>query len=110
MKWKLWLDDTRDLPHGYDDEWIIARDPQTVMTHIKVYGYPVEVSLDHDLGLVIDGYDVAEYLVMLDIYKGTMPPDFKYASHSSNPTWHDRIEGLFANYLQQKAERKNQDD
>lgn len=56
MTWKLFLDDLRAPPNG---TWVVARSVAAAVEHTRIYGPPLEMSLDHDLG---DGHDAPEYL------------------------------------------------
>jgi hypothetical protein len=80
---RLWLDDIRPMPAGYNSHAITAQDAIAVLQ-----GGSVEaISLDHDLGSELgagDGYQVAKYIEE-HAYSGDLKriPDIKI--HSANP-------------------------
>lgn len=78
---KLWLDDVRPLPEGFDMQ------VQTAEAAIALLatGQVQSISLDHDLGAAEagTGYDVALYIEAA-AYQGTLPP-LRWALHSANP-------------------------
>lgn len=55
---KLWLDDVRPMPMGYD---VLAKTADEAIEYLKT-GQVTEISLDHDLGLDKSGYDVAKWI------------------------------------------------
>lgn len=110
MTWNLFLDDER-FPPDDGKEWHIARNHQEVISLVDRLGFPSYVSFDHDLGDFIpngDGYQVAKYLVDLDLYtRYKMPENFDYYVHSQNPIGKANIEGYLDGYIrvrQQSAE------
>lgn len=76
---KLYLDDVRDLPHDYD---VLVRDAQTCIDLLKT-GLITHVSLDHDLGTEMTGYDVAKFLEQAAFEKRI--PQLTWNVHSANP-------------------------
>lgn len=55
---KLWLDDVRSMPAGYD---VWAKTADEAIEYLKT-GQVTEISFDHDLGLDKSGYDVAKWI------------------------------------------------
>lgn len=90
---KLWLDDIRPAPPGYD---IIAKTANEAITHL-VTGKITEMSFDHDLGDLMagTGYTVARWLE-LAAYTCTIPR-IKWAIHSANPVGRKNIEVALIN-------------
>jgi len=86
---KLWVDDIRPAPEG----WELADDFFKAKVALIMQEYD-EVSLDHDLGIFIDGkeytgYDVALFLLDRAIDGKYIPP--KITSHSANPIGRKKI-------------------
>lgn len=87
---KVWLDDLRPMPEGYDihvataDAAIAALKTKTV----------TQISLDHDLGDETEincgtGYDVAKYIEEAAFFKEI--PRLEVAIHSANPVGRDKM-------------------
>ena len=79
---KLWLDDERPMPPGYDVHVKTARE---AIIFIKKHDV-TEVSLDHDLGPIENcgtGYDVACFIEEQVVYEDKAPP--KWNLHTANP-------------------------
>lgn len=96
---KIYLDDIRDLP---DETWTLARTYQEAVQLVEQYGFPDEVSFDHDLGLMdypLTGMDFAHFLIDLDLDSGSMPGHFSFKVHSANPTGAENIRSLMAGYM-----------
>lgn len=77
ITYNLFLDDIRDPP---DNTFVVARSSEHAITLIKMVGYPVFMSLDHDLS----GEDTTMVFLkwLSDHYYDA---DIKYVVHSSNP-------------------------
>jgi len=104
----LWLDDIRIPPSHYHDsgEWRIAKSYNEAVFAVFKYGFPQEVSLDHDLGGGSDvktGYDFAKWLIEYDHETGKMPKDFRYHCHSANPVGRKNILELLEAYINAKG-------
>jgi len=77
---KLWLDDLRKMPEGYDLHVKTASEAIRALIQHSVE----EISLDHDLGLRGGtGYHVALYIEEEAFYGNLRP--LKWHLHSSNP-------------------------
>ena len=84
---KIWLDDERPMPAGFD-------------CHVKTAAGAIEllaaggvtaISLDHDLGDDVGtGYDVACYIEQ-GAYDGTLSP-VEVTIHSANPVGRERMQ------------------
>jgi hypothetical protein len=109
---KLYLDDLRD-PKG--EGFIVVRSYDDAVKYCIENGCPDEVSLDHDLGMILvgksiktgdyeapSGFDFAKWLVDTDIDLDGffIPTNFKWNVHSANPTGAANIAGLLKNYLE----------
>jgi hypothetical protein len=82
---RLWLDDERTMPPGFDLRVVNSTQALCVLRKGKVSF----ISFDHDLGAGPTGYDVACELERL-AYRGELkPPEF--AVHSANPVGAQRI-------------------
>ena len=85
MTYKLFLDDLR-APPGPD--WVVVRSVAAASEYLKHYGLPLEMSLDHDLG--VEGQDAPEFMklvidMFLDGAIGREVLDVKLHVHSANP-------------------------
>jgi hypothetical protein len=107
VKYKLYLDDVRDLP---DDSYSLVRSYEEAINYVKDNGIPSFISFDHDLGVdengepILTGYDFAKWLVEMDmnnVYK--FPEDFFFKVHSANPVGKVNIESYLNNYLNLKS-------
>lgn len=95
---KLFLDDERD---PIDDSWIVFRNVPDLMNFIKKH-IPFEMSLDHDLGTDLTGYDFIKQYVdyCLDNFEYSF---VKIYVHSQNPVGKKNIEEYWKNYLKSKG-------
>lgn len=78
---KIFLDDVRVCPHGYDIQVYTAQEAINLLQ----MGNVTFISLDHDLGPdeAGTGYDVAAYLEKAAYFKEI--PKLHWAIHSANP-------------------------
>lgn len=94
---KIWLDDERVMPQGFDFHAKTAKEAIRCLES----GNVTEISLDHDLGLEAPnttGYFVAQYIEMA-AHNGWIAP-IKWEVHSANPAGRKNIEAAM-----QSAER-----
>lgn len=96
---KLWVDDVRPAPAG----WNLAVNYDEAIKSLSTNQYD-EVSLDHDIasydstGRERTGYDIALWLANRKVALGEyVPPIVK--CHSANPPGRQRIEGVIDRYL-----------
>lgn len=75
---KIWLDDERPMPPEFD-VWL--RTAQSAINVLRVGGI-THISLDHDLGGELTGYDVAKYIEEA-AYNKTLAP-MEVTIHSAN--------------------------
>lgn len=75
---KLYLDDNWNLPAGYD---VLVRDAKSCIDLLKA-GIITHISLDHDLGAEMTGYDVAKFIEKSAFKKSI--PRLKWKVHSTN--------------------------
>ena len=96
----MFLDDIRDpiIENG----WIIVRSFDEAVAVVLEHGYPKYVSFDHDLGEGKSGFDFAKWLVEHDLDTDSMPDNFSFYVHSSNPVGKQNIEGLLRPYIKQR--------
>lgn len=133
MNYNLFLDDFR---HPYDaflitqhvsysrEKWVIVRNYNQFIKHIKKNGLPEIVSFDHDLGdehydichntdltlneyyLTNDremtGYDCAKWLINYCIENKKELPE-TILIHSANPAGKQNIKSLFDSYIKSLA-------
>ena len=84
---KIWLDDERPMPEGYDRHVLTAAEAIAMLKSETV----TEISLDHDLGEAGGtGYDVACFIEE-GAFRGTLSP-IEVNIHSANPVGRDRME------------------
>lgn len=62
MTYRLFLDDERFPPED-DGDWTIARNFDEAVAIVVNHGLPSYMSLDHDLGEDLTGYDFALWIV-----------------------------------------------
>lgn len=98
-KYKLFVDDER-FPPNDGGNWIIVRNIEQTQAAIEQYGFPDFVSFDHDLGdNQATGYDIAHWMVNLDMDGTVIPDDFEFYVHSQNPIGARNIHQLLTSYL-----------
>jgi hypothetical protein len=79
---KLFLDDERAVPN---DTWHRAYTADEAIKFLDQYGpWITHISLDHDLGTKLTGYDVMCYIEGLEP-SGRLNPDVQMTIHSANP-------------------------
>lgn len=85
---KIWLDDERPMPLGFDYH---ARTAHEAIELLEAGGVTT-ISLDHDLGDEQNGtgYDVACYIEQA-AYNGMFAP-IEVTIHSANPVGRDRMQ------------------
>lgn len=88
---KLFLDDER-IPKT--PGWSVVRTATEAIELIRL-GYVTEISLDHDLGTELTGYDVAAFIERSVILGEIRMP--KWNVHSANPVGRDRISQALKN-------------
>ncbi|HLL52191.1 MAG TPA: cyclic-phosphate processing receiver domain-containing protein [Myxococcaceae bacterium] len=84
---RLWIDDVRPMPAGFD---VHARTAREALAHLRSGGV-VHVSFDHDLGATSakTGYDVAEWIER-EAHAGRLRR-LTWAIHSANPVGQKNI-------------------
>jgi len=97
IPWKLFLDDER-FPADDDREWKIARSVGQAKAMIEENGLPYYMTLDHDLGEDLTGYDFVkwfvEHLMNYELeWTGT------FYVHSQNPIGKQNMESYLDSYL-----------
>lgn len=108
--WKLYIDDLRT---PVDESFVIARTLKEAQELVVMYGVPMFISFDHDLGMGDDGeilpsgYDFTKWLVEMDM-EGTImiPRGFDFKVHSQNPVGAKNIAHYLRNYLDFKEKMK----
>lgn len=102
-KLKIYLDDKRPLPDGWD---LLIRNPKYCKDIIKTFNGKIDaISLDHDLGCSVTGYDIAVF-IELGANDGWLHPIPILICHSSNPIGKMRIEMAFTKARQLWLNRK----
>ncbi|RMH10630.1 MAG: hypothetical protein D6698_17460 [Gammaproteobacteria bacterium] len=103
---KIFLDDLR-VP--YDKDFVVARTDHAfkriILDLSDVGGSVSMISFDHDLGEhSMNGYELAHWLIAIDMDHGVLSDDFQFIVHSANPVGRENIERLLTNYLRHKKE------
>ncbi len=97
MRWRLFIDDERD-PAG--NGWVIARTSAAAINAVYMFGIPVEIAFDHDLG---DDDTSRKFVAWLTDYMITnelkFPADFTFSVHSQNPVGVEWIAGTMHNLI-----------
>lgn len=101
MTWKLYLDDLRAPP---DSSWTVARSVEAAWHHIREYGLPVEMSLDHDLGSELS---VDAPVLLHSLTEAYLDGDPRFANvrnirmsvHSANPVGVKNLHGFWNSFL-----------
>lgn len=75
---KIWIDDMRPIPKGYDIHLHSFEEAKNIFQKNKD-GKITIVDFDHDLGEKLTGYDIAKYIVEHNI------PIEGFRVHSMNP-------------------------
>ena len=90
---RIWLDDERPMPEGYD---IHCKTGFNAIITIAANDYKIDfISFDHDLGDGCTGYDVAQYIERL-AYRGTIGR-VGWEVHSANPVGRKNITAAMNN-------------
>lgn len=109
MTWRLFIDDER-FPSSKDYDMIIARSMEEVKNLVSDLGMPSFISFDHDLGSdelgpLPSGYDIARWMVDVDLGGAyQFPDDFDFYVHSQNPIGKRNIEEYLGAYLKFKKD------
>ena len=90
---RVWLDDVRPPPKGYDIHVATARGAIGILRT----GMVTFISFDHDLGAGVNktGYDVAKWIEE-NAYSGLLRP-IEWEIHSANPVGRNNIEKAMLN-------------
>ncbi|MBY0227710.1 MAG: hypothetical protein K2W96_00380 [Gemmataceae bacterium] len=88
---RLYLDDVRDMPPGFDH---CARTAAEALDLLRT-GRVAFLSFDHDLGTEETGYTVASWIERA-AFDGTLPR-LGWAVHSANPVGRANIEAAMRN-------------
>ena len=90
---KVFVDDIREIRYIYPyslEEWTLVRTGEECIKLLQT-GVVEELSLDHDLGEGIDGYDVIKWIEK-EVYTNNFIPPQKIYCHSANPVGVKQIE------------------
>jgi predicted AlkP superfamily phosphohydrolase/phosphomutase len=98
MLFKLWLDDERKMPEGYD-YWAhnYKEAVDAINTQISPTLHSLFISFDHDLGEGKSGYDFAKWLLE-NGYMG------QFTVHSMNVVGRKNIEQLLTHYMWEEVD------
>jgi hypothetical protein len=98
MTWKLFLDDLRAPP---DQTWVVARSVPAAILYITEYGFPYEMSLDHDLGTGTDAPQLLLWILeeLMDEHIHPSALKVKFGVHSANPVGALNLNNLWKHIL-----------
>ena len=85
---RIWLDDERPMPQGFDEHCHTAEEVMDILTYSR--SLITHIDFDHDLGKGATGYDLA-HLIERMAEKRLVNP-ISWHVHSSNPVGSKRIE------------------
>lgn len=94
---KIFLDDIRSIPRGYDG---VRGYSDCIRLLSQNKGNVTEISLDHDLGELRNGYDVCKWLVENEYYDGLE----RIILHSANPVGIKNMIQLLDRYIPKDIE------
>jgi hypothetical protein len=87
---QLYVDDIRSAPN---DDWVVARSYRNAVSYLES-GVVTSLSLDHDLGSKLTGYDICVWLIR--------QTDFVWPTviilHTSNTVGRDNMRQLLVHY------------
>lgn len=105
MTYKLFIDDER-IPY-HPEQWVVCRTAQQAIQYVSEHGLPLEMSLDHDLGILcnlVDKDEQVEYYVdhtvmtflkwLATVYWHPGMDIPEYAIHSQNPVGRANIKAF----------------
>lgn len=90
----FWIDDIRPAP---SDTWVVCRSSEEAIQAVHTHGWPIYMSLDHDLG----GDDtVMVFLKRLanEVWDGNQRPPM-WTAHSQNPEGVKNITAFMTSWL-----------
>ncbi len=101
QKFRLWMVSTADQTPLYiflDDErrpnksnWLVVRNPEDMIDLILMkWNHIIAISLDHDLGHRLTGYDVMK-VIEEHAVTNNVPVPFRISVHSANPAGRQNI-------------------
>jgi hypothetical protein len=99
---RIWLDDIRPMPEGFD---LWAKNTSYAYNLILT-GKVTEISFDNDMGDIRDGYWLANQIEKLAV-ENKIPP-INWNVHSANPAGRKRIEDAMNSA--DRFWRKNEED
>jgi len=88
---KIWLDDIRPMPEGFDFWCKDESEVRFLINHDNV----THVDFDHDLGSSYTGYDLAKYIEQRAFDRSLKP--ITWNIHSQNPVGRKNIETAMRN-------------
>jgi hypothetical protein len=84
---KIWLDDIRPVPEGFDFTWITNANDCIYLVQKNIISF---ISFDHDLGEGGTGYEVAQVIEKCAFFEEINP--ITWNIHSNNPVGRKDIE------------------
>jgi len=91
---KIWVDDERSMPEGFDYHVKTAAEAIDLLQQGRV----TRISLDHDLGGLAEfetGYFIAQFIEMA-AHNGWIPP-IEWEIHTANPVGRRNMEAALRN-------------
>jgi hypothetical protein len=94
----LYLDDLR-TPKNQERPWVIVRDYDAFVAAIEERGFPIHMSLDHDLGEDIPtGMDCTKWFIEKALDHNLDPMEITWNVHSANVAGKANMEGLLKSW------------
>ena len=98
---RLFVDDLRSAKPG----WIIVRNYDTAISVLSSFKVDI-VSLDHDLGSELTGYDIAKWIEERTATDPSYDPPY-ILCHSSNPVGRSNIEACAESIKRIREDKKD---
>jgi len=106
MTYRLFIDDERDPVNNL---WLIARSSYDAMNAFLVFGMPLEIAFDHDLGEDDTSMVYVKWLYDRIVDDGArFPEGFTYSVHSQNPVGAANIKSLMDSLIEYCEDHKNE--
>jgi hypothetical protein len=87
---QLYVDDIRSAPN---DDWVVARSYRDAVKYLES-GVVTSLSLDHDLGGKLTGYDICVWMVSQEYFVWPIT----IVLHTSNTVGRDNMRQLLTHY------------
>lgn len=102
---KMFIDDERHPPLSWTGSYVVIRTAEEAIEFMLIHECPIFISFDHDLGSGMSGYELAKFIIDVDLDQAGqfIPEGFRFEVHSMNPIGAANIRNLLSSYLAQKV-------